>query len=224
MTVSSQYVLPLPHRVSRDRDDYYVSASNRQALTEVEHWPRWPLRMLAILGPAGSGKTHLACVHAARVEMTGHVLSTDPTAGGPHYLIEGIDARAGDANWEESMFHAFNRASLENGSILFTSRLPLPGIGFALADLRTRMNTVSVVELPPPDDALLLAVLLKLFADRQIDPERAAAVSAWAVPRMPRSLAAANGLVETLDRRSLAEKRRIDTRLAAEILQPDLLL
>lgn len=217
-----QYILPLPHRVSLDRDDYFVSTSNRAALTIVEQWPDWPQGMLALTGPSGSGKTHLARVHAARAERAGHHVVRDLAGEGHDLVIEDIDRLAGDPAREEAVFHAFNRVALEKGSILFTSSIPLPGLRLTLPDLRTRLNTVAVIDLAPPDDALLLAVLLKLFADRQIDPEQAAAVSAWAVPRMPRSLASAAALVEALDRRSLAEKRRIDTRLAADILSPEL--
>jgi chromosomal replication initiation ATPase DnaA len=222
VTKPSQYILPLPHRVSLDRDDYFVSASNRSALNWVERWPDWPQGMLAIVGPQGAGKTHLARVHEARAKLAERPVSHMLSDQANDLLIEDVELIVGDPLREEAIFHAFNRALLNNGSILFSSRTPLPGLPVTLADLRTRLNTVTVVELPAPDDALLMAVLLKLFADRQIDPERSAAVAAWAVPRMARSLAAAADFVDALDRRSLSDKRRLDTRLAAEILSPEL--
>lgn len=213
MTGPRQLVLPLPRRELLGREDFYVADSNRAALEAIESWPGWTGGMLALIGPEGAGKTHLAGLHAAR---SGAALW--PAAAG-HLIVEDADRVVGDRAREEALFHAFNRAVGQGGSILFTARRPLAGWPVGLPDLRTRLNTVVAVDLTAPDDALLTAVLLKQFADRQIDPVRAAEVAAWLVPRMDRSLAAARRVVEALDARSLAEKRRIDTRLAAEILQ-----
>ena len=213
-----QLVLPLPRRVALGRADYFVSDSNRPALEAVEAWPDWPGGMLAVIGPAGSGKTHLARVHQARAAEAGRPLG-DLETGGRDLLVADADALVGAPAAEEALCHAFNRVAGEGGTLLLTARTPVAGWPVALADLRTRLNTVIAVELPEPDDALLQAVLLKLFADRQIDPERASEVAGWLVSRMERSLAAAEALVEALDALSLAEKRRIDTRLAAQVLQ-----
>lgn len=214
-----QLVLPLPQSISLARDDFFVSASNRDALGRVEAWPHWPGGVLAIIGPAGAGKTHLAQVHAAQVRAQGAEISLWPDRRSPHLVVEDVDRLAGDAASEEALFHAFHRATSEKGSILFTARAPVAGWAVRLPDLRTRLNTVPTVDLPLPDDTLLQAVLLKLFADRQIAPDRAADVAAWLVPRMDRSLATAADIVAEIDAQSLAEKRRIDTRLAADILK-----
>jgi chromosomal replication initiation ATPase DnaA len=219
VTKPRQLVLPLPERVSLARDDYFVSASNRAALTAVERWPDWPGGMLAVIGPDGAGKTHLAGLHAARAAEAGRAPALWPDAAGRDLIVEDADRAASDPVAAEALFHAFNRAAGEGGSILFTARTPLAGWPVALPDLRTRLNTVLSVDLPPPDDVLLLAVLMKQFADRQIDSRRAAEVAAWLLPRMDRSLGAARTLVAEIDRRSLADKRRIDVRLAGEVLQ-----
>jgi len=220
MAAPRQFVLPLPERVSLAREDYFVSTSNEAAVAALESWPRWPGGMLALIGPAGSGKTHLVRSHLARVAAAGQHAGVWPTAG-QHTVIEDVDARVGPRGEEEALFHAFNRAKDGGGSILFTARTPLAGWRVALPDLATRLNTVVTAALPAPDDALLMAVLLKLFADRQIDPSKAAEVSAWLVPRIERSLAEAARVVAELDARSLAEKRRIDTRMAAAVLTPE---
>jgi chromosomal replication initiation ATPase DnaA len=216
MTPPRQLVLPLPARVLLGREDFYVADSNRAALEALEAWPSWAGQTLAVIGPEGSGKTHLAHLHAARAKA-----ALWPDAG-DHLIVENADSLVGGTATEEALFHAFNRAAGQGGSILFTARTPMAGWRVALPDLRTRLNTVLTVDVTPPDDTLLRAVLLKLFADRQIDPERAADVAAWLLPRMDRSLASARQIVEALDARSMAEMRRIDTRLAAEILNPSL--
>ncbi len=216
MTTPRQLVLPLPTRVLLGREDFYVAASNRAALEAIEAWPQWLGGMLAVIGPEGSGKTHLAHLFANRAAA-----AFWPGAG-THLIVEDADRLVGGVATEEALFHAFNRAAAHGGSILFTARTPLAGWQVALPDLRTRLNTVTTIDLTSPDDILLRAVLMKLFADRQIDPERAADVAAWLLPRMDRSLASAKAIVEALDARSMTEMRRIDTRLAAEILNPTL--
>lgn len=213
MTPPRQLVLPLPERVLLGRQNFVVADSNRAALAAVESWPGWSGGMLAVIGPEGAGKTHLAALHAARA---GAALWPET---GLHQVVEDADRLMGDRQVEEALFHAFNRAGTDGGSILFTARLPVAGWATSLPDLRTRLATVVAVDVEAPGDDLLMSVLLKLFQDRQIDLGRAAGVAAWLVPRMDRSLAAAGRLVEALDARSLAEKRRIDTRMAAAILQ-----
>lgn len=210
-----QLNLPLPTRELLGREDFFIADSNRAALEAIDRWPDWPGGMLAIIGPEGAGKTHLAQLHAERTA------GARLTAGAP-MVIEDADRLVGNPKSEEAVFHAFNRTVSEGGTILFTARLPLAGWPVRLPDLRTRLNTVVAVDLTAPDDDLLRAVLMKLFADRQIDAGRAADVAGWLLPRMDRSLAEARRLVELLDARSLSEKRRIDTRLAAEILNPPL--
>ncbi len=209
---SRQLVLPLPARVSLEPDDYFVSSSNHAALTRLQAWPQWPGGMLALIGPPGCGKTHLARLHRT---ASGAVLWPER---GLHLIVEDADGLMGNVASEEALFHAFNEATTNQGSILFTARQPLAAWPVALPDLRTRLNTVVAVDLPPPDDALLFAVLLKHFADRQIARRTASAVAGWLAPRMDRSLEAAGRIVAALDARSLALKRRIDTRMAADIL------
>lgn len=213
MTRPRQLVLPLPRRELLGRADFYVSDSNRAALAAVEAWPDWSGAMLALIGPEGAGKSHLAALHAARAGAARF------PAASAHLIVEDADRIVGARADEEALFHAFNRVAGQGGSILFTARAPLAGWPVALPDLRTRLNTVVTAELRPPDDALLAAALMKQFADRQIDPRRAARVTAWLAPRMDRSLAEVRRVVEVLDARSLAEKRPIGVKLAAETLR-----
>lgn len=217
MTPPRQLPLPLPERVLLGRDDYFVSASNRPALEAVERWPDWPGGLLAVIGPEGAGKSHLAGLHGARATAAGRAPAAWPEVAGD-LVIEDVDRIVGDPVAEEALFHAFNRVTGAGGSILFTAGRPVAGWPVALPDLRTRLNTVVTVDLPPPDDALLFAVLLKLFADRQIDPEKAGEVSQWLLSRIDRSLGAARTVVAAIDARALAEKRRVDVRLAGEVL------
>ena len=219
MSGPRQFVLPLPVRVSSSRDDFFVSDSNRAALEAVDGWPRWTHGALIVIGPEGAGKSHLAAVHIARLAAAGEAAHVWPDRAGRHLIVEDADALVGEAAAEEALFHAFNRAAAGEGSLLLTARTPVAGWPAKLPDLRTRLNAAGAASLKSPDDALLVAVMMKLFADRQVAPKNAAEVAAWAAPRMDRSLAAASALVAGIDALSLAEKRRVDVRLAGEALE-----
>jgi hypothetical protein len=66
MGAARQLVLDLPARPALGRDAFFVAPANALALAQVDAWPDWPARRMALVGPAGAGKTHLAHVWAAR--------------------------------------------------------------------------------------------------------------------------------------------------------------
>lgn len=221
-----QLVLDLPSRPAHGRDAFFVSPANELALAQVDSWPDWPLGRLAVAGPQASGKTHLAHVWAARAEA--RVLAAPDLAAldlggvpaGAALVVEDADRAGGDAAVEEVLFHLCNRLAAGGGSLLLTGREPPARWPLALPDLASRLRAAPVARLEPPDDALLAAVLVKLFADRQlaVGPE----LVHYLVARMDRSFAAAAALVEALDRAGLARHRPITPRLAGEVLgRPD---
>jgi len=85
-----------------------------------------------------------------------------------------------------------------------------------LADLSSRLNAAPTVGIGTPDDGLIAAVLVKLFADRQL--RVSTDVIEYAVKRMERSLAAARKLVKALDALALAERREITVPLVRRVL------
>jgi chromosomal replication initiation ATPase DnaA len=214
-------VLDLATRPALGRADFFVAEPNRLALALVDRWPNWPGRRLAVAGPEGSGKTHLAHVWAARAGarivpaaalpglMTG--LAADAALA-----VEDADRVAGRPEAEEALFHLCNRLAVA-GSLMLTGRLPPAQWPVRLPDLASRLDAAPVARLEPPDDALLAAVLVKLFADRQIAV--APGLIGYLVARMDRGFAAAEALVARLDRAGLARHRRITPRLAAEVLR-----
>ena len=103
--------------------------------------------------------------------------------------------------------------------LLMTATRPPRDWGVPLPDLASRLSASALLRLEPPDDALLAAVLVKLFADRQIAVP--ANVIAYALPRIERSLAAARDFVARIDAASLAQGRPVTRQLAASLLDPD---
>lgn len=223
-----QLVLDLATRPALGRADFFVSPANRLALAQLDTWPAWPEGRLAVTGPAGSGKTHLAHVWASRsgarilpaAELAGVDLARLP--GEAALAVEDADRlrelpRAERAEAEEALFHIANRLALGGGSLMVSGRAAPAQWELALPDLASRLGAAPVARLEAPDDALLAAVLVKLFTDRQL-PVAPDLVS-YLVSRMDRSFVAAETMVARLDAAGLERRRRITRGLAAEILR-----
>lgn len=224
MSAGRQMVFDLPARPALGRDDFFVSPANRLALAQVDAWPAWPDRRLAVSGPGGSGKTHLVHVWAARAGariLPAASLRSLDLARLPARValaIEDVDrpADGSAAEAEEALFHLMNHLAAGGGSLMLTGRTPPAQWRVDLPDLASRLNAAQVARLDPPDDALLSAVLIKLFSDRQIDV--APDLITYLLARMDRSFEAAEALVMRLDVAALARQRPITPRLAAEVL------
>jgi chromosomal replication initiation ATPase DnaA len=215
--VIRQLAFDLPNAEAMTREDFFVAPSNALALQVVEGWQDWPGRKLLLVGPEGSGKTHLAHIWAA---MTGAVILPADTLcavdvadlAGRAVVIEDADRIVGQ---EAQLFHLHNLVT-EGGALLLTARTPPRDWGLGLPDLISRMQATPIAQLDAPDDALLSAVLVKLFADRQVVVP--ASLIPYLVSRMPRSIGAARALVAALDARALAAGRPITRALASDVL------
>lgn len=213
-----QLPLELGHLAARSRDDFLAGRSNEAALAMVDRWPDWPSPVVILAGPAGSGKTHLAtiwrrvanAVPASATRVDGPVV--DAAAGGP-MLVDDADAGPVD---ETGLFHLINAVRSAGTSLLMTARRFPASWGVTLPDLRSRLGAATTVEIHEPDDALLAAVVTKLFADRQIEIEPH--VVRFLVRRMERSLASASAIVARIDALALERKARISRALAAEVV------
>jgi chromosomal replication initiation ATPase DnaA len=208
---------PTPFR----RADFIVSPSNGDALRALDAWPNWHGGCLTLVGPAGSGKSHLAqswaaCFRAA-VLKTGDAPSPvdlGRIAGQP-VLVEDADQAEND----ELLFHLINMAGAPGGGLLLTARSRPSAWSAALPDLRSRLNALPVAELPPPDDSVLEATLNKFFRERNIKP--ADDLIPYLLRRIERSISRAREIVALLDETADAEQRPISRSLARRILEND---
>jgi chromosomal replication initiation ATPase DnaA len=215
-----QLALALAHDESFAREDFLAGASNADALKLIERWPDWPDRALALVGPEGAGKSHLAAIWAeasgARRLSARALGETDLL----HALATGalvVEDVADDLN-ERALFHLINLMREEEAYLLITARAAPGRWTVALPDLASRLRAIPAVTLTAPDDALLRAVLLKLFADRQLGVDES--LISYLVTRIERSFAAARAAVELLDHEALRLKRPVTRALAAEVLAP----
>ena len=206
----AQLRLNLERQPDHARAAFVVSVSNAQAVRTLDGWPDWRGGALVLVGPAGSGKTHLAAIWAERLGALRLAPGTSPGAPSP-CLIE--DAERIE---EEALFHLLNGVARPGGGLLLTSRTA-PGLWRAsLPDLRSRLNALPVAELEEPDDAVLDAILRKFFRERNIRaPEE---LLAYLVRRIERSAQAAADIVRRLDEAAHAEGRNVSRGLARTIL------
>jgi chromosomal replication initiation ATPase DnaA len=224
---AAQLVLALRHDPSLEEADFVAAPSNQAALAWIARYPDWPAPLLALHGPAGSGKTHLLHLWRRRAQAIMpnpgllEVESLPQVLG--HARAVALDV-AGDepAVDRRALLHLYNMMRDRGGHVLLASRQAPAHWRIDLPDLRSRLAAAPGVAIEPPDDQLLAAVLGKLFADRQLRPDQE--VIDYLVPRIERSLAAAGRIVAALDRRALTLKRDITTALAREYLEETLSL
>jgi chromosomal replication initiation ATPase DnaA len=213
-----QLALDLPLAPRHGREDFLVSPSNARAYALIESWPDWPDPVLVLTGPRGSGKTHLAAIWAAAAkawtvdsfEVTGPRVPQLVSSGA--LVIEDIGPEVD----EPALFHLLNLARERRCSVLLTGEAPAERLGLRTPDLRSRLRLAPTVALEPPDDALLRAVLVKLFLDRQLVIDTT--VVDFLTLRIERSLAAAAEVVAALDREALSRGRRITRPMAADLV------
>jgi len=203
------------------REDFVVAAGNREALAWLDRWPDWPAPALALSGPPGSGKTHLARIWAARAQaavVEGADLEgkSVPDLTALSKASAAIVIERAERAPERSLFHLYNLMRERRGHLLLVSEAPPAHWRIALPDLASRLRAAPAVAVAPPDDELLGSIILKQLADRQL--HAGAGVVQYLVSRMERSGEAARQIVAALDRRALAERREIDRRLAADVL------
>ncbi len=196
-------------------DEFVRGPSNAEAVAALAAWPRWRSGCLALVGPKGTGKSHLALAWARAVGAA--VLDPEAPdialADGRPVLLE--DADRGVST--EGLFHLINLAAREGGGLLLTARTRPVTWPAALPDLRSRLNALPVAEIAPPDDEVLEGALRKLFRDRNIRPS--AEVYAYLLTRMGRSIPDAEDVVRRLDEAGEEGFRPITRVLARQILE-----
>jgi chromosomal replication initiation ATPase DnaA len=217
-TAPRQLALALPHAESFAREDFLAGPSNEAALNLIERWPDWPDRGLVLIGPEGTGKSHLAAIWArlsgarlvaARALEAKHLPATLVTGA---LVVEDLAAGGFD---EAALFHLLNLVREQEAWLMITTRQAPAALNIRLRDLHSRLTALPAVKLGAPDDALLRAVIVKLFADRQLVVDES--VVNYLATHVERSVAAARAAVERLDREALRLKRPVTRALAGEL-------
>jgi chromosomal replication initiation ATPase DnaA len=216
-----QLALALDHGESLAREDFLSGPSNAAALALIDRWPDWPARTVLLRGPEGSGKSHLAAIWARQAGA--RMLAPRALEGAevPIALATGalvLENLAEGRFDEAALFHLLNLAHEQRAYVLITARSAPATWRIGLPDLASRLRAIPVVALEVPDDALLRAVIVKLFTDRQLAVDEN--LVAYLATRIERSFAAARAAVAALDREALRLKRPVTRALAGELFRP----
>lgn len=209
--------LDLGHAPGLSRDDLIVSPANAEAVELIDRWPEWPSPVVVLAGPPGSGKSHMAAIWrdvSGAVTLSATSLGAEAlhrVGSGTPALIDDVDTGTLD---ETGLFHLINAVRAAGTQLFMTARRFPAAWGVSLPDLVSRLKAAATVEIREPDDALLAAVITKLFADRQVEVEPHTVQ--FLARRIERSLAAAIRVVERLDHMALERKSPITRALAAE--------
>jgi len=227
--MTRQLPLDLSGEPSYRRDDFLPAEANAVALAWVERWPDWPGPALALAGPSGSGKTHLLRIWAERAKArllniadlsaSAFAAVLDRIGDATAVALDDAAGVAGDADRERQLFHLFNWLRERGGFLAMAAVEPPARWPVALPDLASRLRTAQVAAIEAPDDALLAAVLVKLFRDRQV--QIGSEVIDYLIRRMDRSLAAARAIVDAADHQALAQKRPVSVKLLSELFAGD---
>jgi len=215
-----QLTLDFPCRPALGSEDYFVSASNKAAINLIGQWPNWPHNAVFLLGTKGSGKSHLA--HVWQTISGAEIYSAnefsmerlEQLSGDCPLVIEDIDQGIIDEN---ALFHLINLGKERGFSLLFTAATAPGRIEIILPDLRSRVRSMPLLAIEPPDEMLLKTLMIKQFQDRQL--EVSPQLVEYLVARMEWSFEGVQRVVETLDQAALASNRRITRQFAGEILQ-----
>lgn len=225
MTATGQLPFEFDVRPTMGQEDFLVAPCNEDAVAWIDAWPEWSASAICIYGPNGCGKTHLAHVWRSRsgaldVDIADiGVRSADDLLGdATACIVEEADKLADEA----ALLHLFNMLAERRGHMLLTAGQPPARWNIRLNDLRSRLLAIPAAEIGPPDEGLLGAVMIKMFADRQIQVPHDVLI--YLVTRIERSFECARRIVEEIDRAALSAHRRLTVPLAREVLKREKLL
>lgn len=187
---------------------------------------------LYLAGPAGSGKTHLLLAACAQAQSQGRRAVFLPLAALAGRLAEalagqdaalvcldGIDAVAGNRDDEVALFHWHNRARALPAQLIYSASAMPSALPFALPDLVSRLEQCTRLTLEPLDEDGRRSVLRLRAARRGLELDEA--VLDYLFRRVGRDLATLTGLLDRLDRESLAAQRRITVPFLRAVLGGD---
>lgn len=221
--MTRQLTLDLSREVEVGEADFLEAPCNAEALAWVRRWPDWPARGAVLLGPAGSGKSHLLTIWRERAgarKIAGPALDR---AAVPSLVGEGLPCAVDDADRigdGRALLHLVNLARESGSGVMIATATPPGRWREGLPDLTSRLAALPTVSLAAPDDALIARLMAKLFMDRglAVSPE----VVDFMVRRMERSFAAAHRIVATLDAASYADGKGVTIPYVRQVLRAEL--
>lgn len=214
-----QMALDLVYNPQMGRADFILTSENIKLLQHLDAWQGWEGKATILIGPKGCGKTHLATIWAesakAPIIELNQVDSALLTDLAQSFTLCCENVISGSFS-ETDVFHLLNLLRARGGALLITSQTHPSEWGVSLPDLASRLRAIPVLEMGEPDEVLLEQLIIKLFADRQL--EVSPDVARYLAVRMERSAHFAHALVEAIDKQALAARAKVTKQLAGRVL------
>lgn len=226
-----QLALAVSLRDDATLTNFHCDASRREVVEKISQLVLpGESEPLLLLGGAASGRSHLlqaACHLAAADNRSCCYL---PFASGDERItpqifdglesvdvlaLDDIDRVAGRPEWEEALFHLFNRCRETGTALLMSVSVPPLKAGFMLNDLASRLAGCALCVLNPPDDEALEAILQLRAKNRGMLLD--AGICRYIVHRAPRHLGSLIDMLEALDKASLQKRRKITIPFVREL-------
>ena len=217
--MTDQLLLKFPSRNAYSKEDFYVSASNNEAFKLIESWPKWIKKAVNIFGPVGSGKTHLTSILKNKTSLI--TIESDKLDDEIFFkfklkevlIIENLNENIS----ENLLFSLYNVSLQDNKYLLITSKKPINKLNFKLPDLRSRLNSTTIIGIDLPSDELISVILSKNFSDRQIEVEKKHID--YIIKRIDRSYEKISQFISTIDKYSLKKSSPFSLKLIKEVLK-----
>ena len=220
--IPSQMVLGVKLRDDARFDNFH-GERNREIAQRLEALCLAPqgLPVVVVCGDSDTGKSHLlqaVCHRAEQLGRAGVCISiTELLPFGPEALagleshavvcLDDLEQVAGKADWEEAVFHLYNRV-LDGGGLLVVTLSEVPGsLPFELQDLISRLSHGLLLQLGMYRDEDRMRILMARAEQRGL--VMSDDVTTYIMRRAPRRLGELLGILDTLDENSLQAQRRL---------------
>ena len=212
-----QLTIEMPKRTALNREDFLVNVRNKVAVDFIDNFYKKSIKLGILIGPKGSGKTHLVNVFCKSLEgVNWSFLSSenkniyDIFNTNDVIIIENIN-NFHSKQKEEFLFHSINLSKELNKALLLTSSLQVSKLNFKMSDLVSRLEAMNTASIEEPDDTLMEALIIKLFNDRQISVKPKTVN--FLMQRIERSYLGVSEIIELIDKVSLSQKKSISIKL-----------
>ena len=219
MTKLDQRIIKFNYEKNLEKDDFYVSESNKHILKQIDNWPKWEKNFLNINGENYSGKTHLVNIFLKKfkgIKFEANLLTDEDlkeTKIHQNIVLENLNE---DVN-EKLIYSLLNIIDQDNKYLIVTSVKPIVDIKFSLKDLKSRTKNFLLQNIKKPDDELVFALILKNLSDRQIFLEKK--LIDFIMKRIDRSYGKIFDFIYKIDEISLKKKKSIDFKIIKNALE-----
>ncbi len=209
----------------------YYPAENLAVVQYLQTWLGDAIRedaCVCVYGAAGIGLTHLLQACCQSLQLQGQAAAYLPMKQNLSLaIVEGmetlalvavddVDQIAGDRDWEEAIFHCYNRCKIKATPFLLASHTPPQQIAWSLPDLASRINASILIPVQPLADEAKIAALQHRAKLRGLDLPLE--VGNYLLNHLPRDTKALFQVLETLDQAAYIAQRRLTIPFVKEVL------